>query len=60
MLDLLDLPATADVGFVTGAIMANFTALAAPRQRVLGNVGWDLDTGDSPGLRASARSCVSR
>ena len=36
LLDLLGLPATADVGFVTGATMANFTGLAAARQQVLG------------------------
>ena len=33
LLDLLGLPATADVGFVTGATMANFTCLAAARAR---------------------------
>ena len=35
LLDLLGLPADADVGFVTGATMANFTGLAAGRQQVL-------------------------
>ena len=44
LLDLLGLPATADVGFVTGGTMANWTGLAAGRQRVLTQVGWDLDT----------------
>ena len=43
LLDLLGLPAEADVGFVTGATMANFTGLAAGRQRVLTDAGWDLD-----------------
>jgi glutamate/tyrosine decarboxylase-like PLP-dependent enzyme len=43
VLDLLGLPSTADVGFVTGATMANFTGLAAGRQQVLEDVGWDLD-----------------
>jgi len=43
VLDLLGLPETADVGFVTGGTMANFTGLAAARQQVLENVGWDLD-----------------
>ncbi|WP_456825971.1 pyridoxal phosphate-dependent decarboxylase family protein [Cellulomonas sp. P5_E12] len=42
-LDLLGLPAGADVGFVTSATMANFTGLAAARQQVLTDVGWDLD-----------------
>jgi len=43
VLDLLGLPDTADVGFVTGGTMANFTGLAAARQQVLETVGWDLD-----------------
>lgn len=43
LLDLLGLPAAADVGFVTGATMANFTCLAAARQQILTDVGWDLD-----------------
>ncbi len=43
LLDLLGLPATCDVGFVTGATMANFTGLAAGRQHVLTAAGWDLD-----------------
>ncbi|MDQ2750502.1 MAG: aminotransferase class V-fold PLP-dependent enzyme [Actinomycetota bacterium] len=43
LLDLLGLPADADVGFVTGATMANFTGLAAGRQQVLVDAGWDLD-----------------
>ena len=43
LLDLLGLPPDADLGFVTGATMANFTGLAAARQHVLGEAGWDLD-----------------
>jgi glutamate/tyrosine decarboxylase-like PLP-dependent enzyme len=43
LLDLLGLPAGADVGFVTGGTMANFTGLAAGRQQVLSDAGWDLD-----------------
>jgi glutamate/tyrosine decarboxylase-like PLP-dependent enzyme len=43
LLDLLGLPATADVGFTTGATMANFSGLAAGRQQVLTDAGWDLD-----------------
>ena len=43
LLDLLGLPAGADVGFVTGGTMANFTGLAAGRQHVLTAAGWDLD-----------------
>ena len=43
LLDLLGLPAGSDVGFVTGGTMANFTGLAAGRQQVLSDAGWDLD-----------------
>jgi glutamate/tyrosine decarboxylase-like PLP-dependent enzyme len=43
LLDLLDLPRGADVGFTTGATMANFACLAAARQQVLTDAGWDLD-----------------
>ncbi len=43
LLDLLGLPADADVGFVTGGTMANFTGLAAGRQQVLTDHGWDID-----------------
>src|SRR5829696_338370 len=43
LLDLLGLPRDADVGFVTGATMANFTGLAAARQHVLSEAGWDLN-----------------
>ena len=43
VLELLSLPPTASVGFVTGAHMANFTALAAARHEVLRRVGWDVE-----------------
>jgi len=39
---LLGLPATASVGFVTGAQGANTVGLAAARQHVLAQVGWDV------------------
>lgn len=39
---LLGLPATASVGFVTGAQAANTVGLAVGRQRVLADVGWDV------------------
>jgi glutamate/tyrosine decarboxylase-like PLP-dependent enzyme len=42
LLELLGLPAGADVGFVTGATMANFTGLAAARHSVLSRRGWDV------------------
>jgi len=40
--DLLGLPAGVASGFVTGAQGANTTALAAARQRVLAQAGWDV------------------
>ena len=42
LLELLGLP-DADVGFVTGATMANFTCLAAARWQVLARLGWKLE-----------------
>jgi glutamate/tyrosine decarboxylase-like PLP-dependent enzyme len=42
MLDLLGLPPTSSVGFVTGAMMANFSCLAAARHAVLSTAGWDV------------------
>ncbi|HWK29422.1 MAG TPA: pyridoxal-dependent decarboxylase [Solirubrobacter sp.] len=41
VLSLLGLPATASVGIVTGAQMANVTCLAAARDTVLKRAGWD-------------------
>jgi len=43
LLDVLQLPAAAAVGFVTGATMANFTGLAAARHAVLAKLGWDVE-----------------
>ena len=43
ILDLLDLPREACVGFTTGAQMATFTGLAAARHEVLSRVGWDVE-----------------
>jgi glutamate/tyrosine decarboxylase-like PLP-dependent enzyme len=42
LLDALDLPRESAVGFVTGGTMANFTGLAAGRDTVLADRGWDL------------------
>lgn len=44
LLDLLGLPGGADVGFVTGAAMANFTCLSAARLAVLARAGWDVNS----------------
>jgi glutamate/tyrosine decarboxylase-like PLP-dependent enzyme len=42
LIDLLGLPPTASFAFVTGCQMAHVTALAAARQRVLADAGWDV------------------
>jgi len=39
---LLGIPGTASVGFVTGAQAANTVGLAVGRQRVLADAGWDV------------------
>jgi len=52
LLDLLGLPETSGVGFVTGATMSNFTCLAAARDAVLKRLGWDVST---RGLTGSPR-----
>ncbi len=41
--ELLNLPMEAAVGFVTGATMANFTALAAARHALLKDLGWNVE-----------------
>jgi glutamate/tyrosine decarboxylase-like PLP-dependent enzyme len=41
--ELFGLPAQSSVGFVTGATMATFTALAAARHRVLQRAGWNIE-----------------
>ncbi len=43
LLDILGLPATCGGGFVTGATVANFTALAAARHSVLAKAGWNVE-----------------
>ena len=45
LLDLLGLPATSGVGFVTGCTMAHFTCLAAARGVLLRKAGWDESKG---------------
>jgi glutamate/tyrosine decarboxylase-like PLP-dependent enzyme len=43
LLDVLGLPDTCAAAFVTGATLANFTALAAARHAVLARAGWDVE-----------------
>ena len=43
LVSLLRLPAQMEVGFVTGATMANFTGLAAARHAVLRAHDWDVE-----------------
>lgn len=44
LVDLLGLPGGCQVGFTTGATMAQFTCMAAARDEVLRRVGWDVET----------------
>ncbi len=44
LLDALSLPERCAAAFVTGATMANFTALAAARDTVLARTGWDVES----------------
>ena len=43
LVELLGLPDGTGAGFVTGATVANFSALAAARHRVLADAGWDVE-----------------
>ncbi len=61
LLSLLGLPESAQVGFVTGCTMANFTGLAAGRQSVLSAAGWDVDAeGLTGGPRVTALAGADR
>ena len=44
MLALLGLPAQCATAFVTGATVANFTALAAARNQLFKQAGWDVES----------------
>ena len=52
LLEMLALPRTASVGFVTGCHMANFTCLAAARHEVLRRTGWNVE---AQGLQRAPR-----
>ena len=55
LVDLFGLPAGTGGNFVTGATMANFSALAAARRRVCLDAGWDVD---ADGLRGAPEITV--
>jgi glutamate/tyrosine decarboxylase-like PLP-dependent enzyme len=44
LLEVLGLPPECGAAFVTGATVANFTALAAARHAVLERMGWDVES----------------
>jgi len=44
LISVLGLPENTGVGFVTGATMANFTAIVSARQHVLKSEGWDVES----------------
>jgi glutamate/tyrosine decarboxylase-like PLP-dependent enzyme len=43
LVDLFGLPPGTAAGFVTGATLANFTAIAAARHALLARAGWDVE-----------------
>lgn len=43
MIDMFGLPADSAAAFVTGATVANFTSLAAARNRVYADIGWNVE-----------------
>lgn len=43
LIQIFDLPSESGGAFVTGATMANFTALSAARHSILKNIGWDVE-----------------
>lgn len=55
LLELLDLPRDASAGFVTGGQMATFTCLAAGRDAVLRDAGWDVE---ADGLQGAPKVSV--
>ncbi|MEQ1727323.1 MAG: aminotransferase class V-fold PLP-dependent enzyme, partial [Vicinamibacterales bacterium] len=52
VLEMLGLPSHASFAFVTGGQMANTTALAAARNHVLAQVGWDVEADGLTGAPA--------
>ena len=58
LIELFELPGSTAAGFVTGATVANFTALAAARHAVLARAGWNVEAGNS-NSSISHRSAIS-
>jgi glutamate/tyrosine decarboxylase-like PLP-dependent enzyme len=61
LLDILGLPSTAEVGFVTGGTTANMVGLAAAREDVLRRAGWDVNErglGGAPAITVIAGEAV--
>ena len=56
LLELLGLPEESEVGFATGATMANFTGLAAARWRLMADAGGTSTATASPARPGSAAS----
>jgi glutamate/tyrosine decarboxylase-like PLP-dependent enzyme len=49
LVDVLELPMGSEVGFTTGATMAQFTCMAAARDEVTRRAGWDVETAGMAG-----------
>lgn len=49
LVDVLGLPAGSEVGFATGATMAQFTCMAAARDAVMRRAAWDVETAGMAG-----------
>ncbi len=49
IVDVLGLPSGSEVGFATGATMAQFSCMAAARDAVMRRAGWDVETAGMAG-----------
>lgn len=67
LIDILGLPETTKAGFVSGTSMANLCGMAAARQHLLQNLGWDVNQkglNGAPRIRIVAHeqvhSCIKK
>ena len=60
LLELLDLPREASIGFVTGATVGNFVALAAARGKTLRAHGWETQMACSAPPKSTSSSAMTR